>query len=65
MIDPKMIPDEAVKAALLADERLGMRTVIAAALTAWPGSLIHEPDGLDPVLNPLRLVLPIHQKEQQ
>ena len=38
MITPDMIPDEVVKAALLTDERLGMRTVIAAALSAWPGA---------------------------
>lgn len=38
MIKPDQIPDEVVKAALLTDERLGMRTVIAAALNAWPGS---------------------------
>ena len=37
MVKPEMIPDEVVKAALLTDERLGMRTVIAAALDAWPG----------------------------
>jgi hypothetical protein len=40
MIKPEQIPDEVVKAALLTDERLGMRVVIAAALAAWPGSQV-------------------------
>lgn len=38
MIKPEQLPDEVIKAALLADERLAMREVIAAALNAWPGS---------------------------
>jgi hypothetical protein len=37
VIKPEQIPDEVVKAALLTDERLGMRVVIAAAINAWPG----------------------------
>lgn len=37
MIRPDQIPDEVVKTAILADERLGMRIIIAAALNAWPG----------------------------
>ena len=36
MIKPEQIPDDVVKAALLTDERLGMREVIAAAINAWP-----------------------------
>lgn len=37
MIRADMIHDEAVKAALLTDERLGMREILAAAINAWPG----------------------------
>lgn len=42
MIKPEQIPDEVVKAALLTDERLGMRVVIAAAINAWPGIATHS-----------------------
>lgn len=42
MISPEQVPDEVVKAALITDERLGMRTVIAAALNAWPNGYTTE-----------------------
>jgi len=39
VIRADMIPDEVVRAALLTDERLGMREVILAAINAWPGMI--------------------------
>lgn len=62
MIRADMIPDEVVKAALLTDERLGMREVLAAALSAWPGAL-HSPDEvIDGELLPPIISLPFPQK---
>jgi len=63
MITPDQIPDEAWEAAMKTDPRDGLRAAIAAALNAWPGMLQHSPDGLDPIINPSRIVLPLPQEK--
>lgn len=45
MIDPKMIPDEVVEAAMrVLARRGGTRAAIAAALNAWPDADVAEDD---------------------
>lgn len=60
MIRPKQIPEAAVKAALLTDERHGMREVIAAALAAWPEAWTPSPHDLPELRN--TIILPLSKE---
>ena len=42
LIDPKMVPDEAAKAAWEYFDGYDMKEALAAALSAWPGAQIVE-----------------------
>ena len=67
MIKPEQVPKKVVRAAEKAWEkdtesfRPNAKT-IAAALNAWPGMLLYPADGLDPTINPDRLILPLPQE---
>lgn len=65
MLKAEQIPDEVVKAALLTDDRLGMREVIAAALNAWPGVTIEKTHiGISGDVFSQDIILPLPQKEK-
>jgi len=64
MIDPKMIPDEVVEAAIYGfynatgpKTKDDWRAAIVAALKAWPGV------DCRPTFGPSRIILPLPQKE--
>ena len=42
LIDPKMVPDEAAKAAWEYFDGYDMKEAIAAAINAWPGAEVVE-----------------------
>ena len=58
MIDPKMVPDEAAKAAWEYFDGYDMKEAIAAALNAWPNAEVVEWHHTDHTL-----ILPLPQKE--